>query len=304
VDYVSSSLDVEVLEKGKFKKLLFGEQRDIRFIKPTYVAVKNNIMYVTDINRIRVFDFSKKKYYVIGKGTLRNATGIAVSSDGTVYVADSGLKKVLIKKPNEPKAIIIGGDKIDGPGGMTIDESRGRFLVADAKRHVVVAFSLDGKFIRDIGQRGDAPGTFNIPYDVEVDDDGYIYVMDSGNFRVQILDPEGRYVTEFGGVGAAPGLFSRPKGIAIDSDGYIYAVDAAFGNFQIFDAEGNVYLAVGENGSAPSNFLLPFGIAIDKEEKIYVVDQMNRRVQIFERLKYEDEKDIKPVRPRDIESWK
>jgi DNA-binding beta-propeller fold protein YncE len=118
-----------------------------------------------------------------------------------------------------------------------------------------------------------------------VDKEGNIYIVDSGNFRVQVFDPDGRYLFSFGSVGLEPGSFARPKGIALDSEGNIYVVDAAFSNFQIFDSKGRVFLAVGTNGEDPGKFSLPVGITIDEKDTIYVVDQMNKRIQVFQYLK-------------------
>jgi hypothetical protein len=303
LDYVMGSLDVTGVRARKFKQVLFGELTDVAFSKPSFVAVRNDVMYVTDLGRVHVYNFKKKKFRIIGGGVLRNATGIGVASNGTVYVADSSLRRIVIFKPGISGAKVVGGGGIIvAPGGIAVDEPRGRFFVADSKRHVVNVFSLNGRFLSTIGKRGTGPGEFNIPYDVKVDEEGYIYVLDSGNFRVQILNPEGGYVNEFGSVGMGPGNFARPRGIAVDSQGYIYVVDAAFGNFQIFDSEGSIYLSVGESGVEPGRFVLPWGISTEKtakDEKIYVVDQMNMRVQIFQRLKYPDEKNDMPPRPSD-----
>jgi DNA-binding beta-propeller fold protein YncE len=300
IDYIESNLDV-VGEEGAFKRMLFGSQEEETFRKPSFVAVKDGVMYVTDINRIFKFDIMRHEFKVIGTGLLRNATGIDVTSDGKIYVADSMLKKIIIIEGEELKATALGGTgEFVSPGGLVVDEQRGRFLVVDTKKHVVYAYTLEGKYLFSIGSRGGGAGEFNFPYDITVDKEGYIYVIDSGNFRVQIFGPEGNFINTFGSVGALPGLFSRPKGIAIDSEGHIYVVDAAFGNIQIFDVEGRIYLDVGKSGEEPGMFLLPMGIYIDEEDKLYVVDQINRRVQIFQYLKYPNEEHLKPKKPSEL----
>jgi len=113
---------------------------------------------------------------------------------------------------------------------------------------------------------------------------GELYVVDGGNFRVQVFDPDGRFVKTFGTVGRKSGQFSRPKEIAIDAQGNVYVVDTAFGNFQIFDGEGHLLLDVGSrsNTDAPARFMLPSGIAVDRGDgRVYMVDQFFRKVEVF-----------------------
>jgi len=291
VDLVLGSIDVTGVKSGKFKQLLFGEEGEVRFVKPLFVAVKNNVMYVTDVIGIHVYDYNKKEFMILGSGLLRNPTGIDVASDGRIFVGDSAIRQVFIFNPSPRRVTMVAKPGTFGSlGGIAVDEPRGRFIVVDAKKHRVSVYSLDGKFLFSFGKRGINPGEFNFPYDVAVDAEGRMYVVDSGNFRVQIFDKEGKFLRAFGKVGTFPGFFARPKGIALDSEGHIYVVDAAFGNFQIFDSKGVVLLSVGANGSEPGKFSLPVGIDIDENDRIYVVDQMNQRVQILQYLKYPDEK--------------
>jgi DNA-binding beta-propeller fold protein YncE len=300
IDYIIGKLDV-IKEQGTLKRLFFGPEEEVGFRKPSFVAFRDDVMYVTDINKVLKFDFRNHKYMAIGQEYLMNVTGIAVTSDGTIYVADSMLRGIIIIEPGSNEPFIIGrrGEFIS-PGGIALDEPRNRFLVADAKKHMVFAISLEGDYLFSIGSRGTATGKFNFPYDVAVDKEGYIYVADTGNFRIQIFSPEGKFINTFGSVGMLPGQFSRPKGLALDSEGHIYVVDASFGNIQIFDAEGNVYLVVGKNGVEPGRFILPMGICLDEEDKIYVVDQANKRIQILQYLKYPDEEHLKPKKPGDL----
>lgn len=288
VDSIVGSIDATGVRSG-LAKVIFGEEQEFRFAKPISVAVKNGVMYVTDIGVIHIYDFPKKAYRVIS-GYLLNTTGVAVAADGTLYVGDSGRKQVFMMRP---KSNIW--EKIDSPGTfetpgeLVLDEINGRLIVPDAKKHVVRVYDMEGKFIFSIGGRGGEPGRFNFPYAAAVDREGRIYISDSGNFRVQVFDRDGKFISAFGGVGSSAGNFARPKGIAVDSEGHIYVVDSAFGNFQIFDPDGNIYLAVGTSGQDAGKFLLPSGIAIDENDKVYVVDQMNMRIQIFQYLKYPKE---------------
>lgn len=287
VDMIVGSIDVTGVRSGKFSRLLFGEEKEVTFIKPSFVAKRNDVMYVTDVKFIHIYDFKEGKFTIMGVGLFGNITGIAVTSTGKIFAGDSGFKTVFMidEKTKEAKQLKSPAYSFQSPGGLAVDEKNGRLIVPDAKQHSVSVWSLDGEFLFSFGKRGRGAGEFNYPYSAAVDKNGRIFIVDSGNFRVQVFDSNGTYLGFFGAVGTAMGHFARPKGIAIDSDGNIYVVDASFSNFQVFDPVKGVFLAVGSNGRDPGKFSLPIGIAIDEQDRIYVVDQINKRIQVFQYLK-------------------
>ena len=288
LDYIVGSIDVTRDRSKKYTSILFGEAGEATFYKPSFVTVRGNVLYVSDVMGIHVYDYNRKSYGIFGQGVISSPAGLAMDSSGILYVADTGARSIIkldalgrgIGKFRDPELL-------ENMGGIALDEERGRLYVANTKKHNVIILDMDMHYIATLGSRGDAPGLFNFPYDVAVGKDGTLFVLDSGNFRVQVFDSEGRFLRMFGRVGTTAGHFARPKGIALSSDGYLFIVDAAYGNFQIFDEYGNVYLAVGRSGTLLAEFLLPMGIAISEDDKIYVVDQLNKRVQVFQYLKYE-----------------
>jgi DNA-binding beta-propeller fold protein YncE len=286
VDILQS--DKDVVKESQVAKILFGEDAEVRLLKPYGVAVgKDGKVYVSDIGKVFIFDRQNGRVDFLGAeagtGKLRTPIGIAIAQDGRVFVTDTSSDRVFIynERGNISGAIGKKGE-FDSPSGIAIDEKRGRLYVSDAKIHSVRAYTLEGKPLFTIGERGGEPGTFNFPTNIALDSKGNLYVVDTGNFRVQVFDPDGKHLRNIGSIGDRPGNFSRPKGIAIDSEDHIYVVDSAYQNFQIFDKDGQLLLFVGEGGRNPGQFVLPAGIAIDSEDRIYVVDQLNSRVQIFE----------------------
>jgi DNA-binding beta-propeller fold protein YncE len=165
---------------------------------------------------------------------------------------------------------------------LAINERLGILYVVDRQRHQVIALTNRAAAVH---LRILATATEKCPPAIAIGADDKLYVLDSGNFRVQVFDARGDFLFKFGGVGDRAGLFASPKGIALDSAGHIYVTDAAFSNFQVFDSQGNVLLYVGSIGPAPGQMHLPGGISIDEQDRIYVADQLNsdRGFSIFER---------------------
>jgi hypothetical protein len=67
--------------------------------------------------------------------------------------------------------------------------------------------------IRGFGQKGSAPGKFNIVGGITRDDAGNFYVADLLKSAILVFDPELRFVKEFGYRGSAPGSLAAPEEI-------------------------------------------------------------------------------------------
>lgn len=284
--------EVDVITKDSKEKLLdaiVGKNTSGIFLgKPYGVHVAGGKIFVSDTGagKVAVFDTVKQKAYYIGEegqGTLRKPIGVSTDKEGNIYVADAVLARVLVYDKNAKFHHVIGRkEDFERPVGVGINDDLGRVYVVDTKKHNVQAFSKEGKFLFQIGNRGPRDGEFNFPTNIFIGNDGKVYVTDGGNFRVQIFDADGKFLSLFGKVGDSTGMFARPKGVALDSEGHIYVVDAAFNNVQIFDQDRQLLLFFGEMGQKPGRFWLPAGIWIDEDDKIYVADQYNRRINIFQ----------------------
>ncbi|RMG47190.1 MAG: 6-bladed beta-propeller [Acidobacteria bacterium] len=281
-------------KQSRFKRFLLGPDRDrgISLVKPYGVTTDSSgRVYVTDtgLGAVVVFDRTARKVTLIGReGRVRLVTpiGVAVGPDGRLYVSDVDLDRVVVYGPDREILMVLGSrEKLANPAGIALDAARGRLYVADSHRHALFIYSTaDGTLLETWGRRGTGDGEFNFPTNVALDRQGRVYVVDTGNFRVQVFAPDGSFVRKFGRAGDALGNFHRPKGIAVDSEDHVYVVDAAFNNFQIFDQQARLLLFVGQLGRQAGEFWLPAGMHIDGDDRIYVADQVNRRVQIFQYL--------------------
>lgn len=263
--------------------------------KPYAVAVFRGRILVTDTadRFVRVFDVPAGKYYKLGEdqaGSLVKPMGIDVDSSGNVYVADATAKTVMVFDLSGKFLRKIGGPKqFDRLSSVTVDAEGKRIYVVDiggvsSEQHRVRVFdAVSGAHLFDIGKRGAGKGEFNLPRDVALGKDGRIYVVDGGNFRVQVFDASGKYLQSFGGVGKQLGNFARPKEIAADSEGNVYVIDSAFGNFQVFNGDGDLLMYVGERSErdGPARYMLPSGVYVDEDGRVYVVDQWYRKVDVY-----------------------
>jgi len=288
VMYVRSYSGASDFRKGSFlEKFIFGEPPATGLSKPYGVFARDGKIYVTTTYgavNVTVIDTVAKKVSTIGdtgRVKLGFPIGVAMASDGRLYVADAKAKSIFVFDAKGDFVTQFGkNDGMVSPAGLAIDDELGRLYVADSRGHKIVVFSLKGEKLLSFGTRGTAPGEFNFPTNVSAGKNG-VYVVDTQNFRVQVFDKDGKFISKFGSVGDSPGTFSRPKGIGLDSEGHVYVVDTAFSNIQIFDKENQVLLDFGQ-GAGSGAFQSPAGLYVDEHDRIYATDQLTGRVLVFQ----------------------
>ena len=294
---LSEPADVNIRSSwlGRLIGAIRGRQA-VRVSKPYGLTVDTEgRLYVVDnsYQALHVFDAENGNYHRFPEKRPEdfiNPVGVALGKAGRIYVSDSVAGKVhVFAKLGRQYLGSIGAGLLQRPTGLAINHRTGELLVLDTIASTLMVFDEEGQILkRVVGTPGDLPGDeheFHAPTNIAVAADGKVYVSDSLNFRVQILNSELELIGGFGAAGDVPGSFSRPKGLATDSDGNVYVIDALFDNVQIFGEQGSLLLAFGGPGNVPGKFWLPNAVHIDAKDRIYVSDTYNERVQVFQYLK-------------------
>ena len=75
---------------------------------------------------------------------------------------------------------------------------KGEIYVSDGYGNACVhKYTPDGKLMKSWGEPGTDPGQFNIVHNIAADADGWVYVADRENHRVQVFDGNGKYETQW-----------------------------------------------------------------------------------------------------------
>ena len=119
--------------------------------------------------------------------TLESPHSIAVDNAGNMYVTDTIGQQVHVydKTGTHTKSIGHPHDDEFAPSGIAIEEER--MFLADRGGNQVVVLTTSGEFVMATGSYGTANGQFQNPSGVAMDVDGYLYVCDYGNSRVQVF---------------------------------------------------------------------------------------------------------------------
>jgi len=123
-----------------------------------------------------------------------------------------------------------------------------------------------------------ADGEFYNPWGITTDSEGYVYVVDSRNHRIQKFTADGTYLTQWGSAGSGDGQFDWPNNIALDGVDNIYVLDRGNDRIQKFTTDGTYLMQwnIFDTYSGWQN------IAVDKiNNYVYVTNLYEDSVQKF-----------------------
>ena len=232
---------------------------------------------------ITIFNNEGKKVRSFGtkgtkEGQFTHPRGVAITNDGHILVTDDHrLQKlttdgVCVKSVGSSKSG-SGRLQFNTPVGIKVHPTKGKIFVADYYNNRIQVFKNDLIFTRTIVLSGNKQ--FNAPYDVALDNEGYLYVAELWNHCITKLTTEGEYITRFGSYGSAPGRLYCPSSLAINNN-LVYISDHENHRVTIFDTNGTFLHCFGKKGSGEGEFNGPRGIIIDTLGRLYVSDIYNR----------------------------
>lgn len=227
---------------------------------------------------------------------------VAVDAEGRIYVADSGNHRVqvfnadgtflrqwgsLCKLDTREGCGGEGDGQFNEPWGIAVGPD-GSVYVSDTWNHRIQRFTNEGQFVSKwgvFGSTGGELGQENLlygPRSLVVGREGNLYVMDTGNKRVQVYTPDGFFITQWGGGGVIEGRFDEPVGLGQDANGNWYVADTWNRRIQKF-TEAFIYTAQWPvNGWSSQSVINKPALAVDPaRDLVYAVDPENYRVLAF-----------------------
>ena len=262
------------------------------FAMPTDAAVgRDGELYVLDGVNHRVvaydaqgafrFEFGRQG---VGVGQFFFPLGISTGADGKIYVADSGNHRFQIFTANGEPLKSVELPKVESgvapdPTDIALDPALQRLYIVDNDNHRLHIYNLaTSRFEGVFGEPGLGQRQFRYPFLMDISAEGYIFVVEPINTRVQVLSSRGKFVNFVGAWGVDEGQLFRPKGVAILGD-RVFVTDSYLGRVQVFDLRGGFLGLLADNAGEPIKLITPTGIAADaKRRRLYVVELKANRV--------------------------
>jgi DNA-binding beta-propeller fold protein YncE len=254
----------------------------------------NVYVYNRGNHPVIVFDSGGNVIRSWGEGVFTNPHGITTGPDDTIWCVDNadhsirrftpdGRLLFTLAEPGHP-APLMSGRPFNGPTRVAIDPRSGEIMVADGYGNARVhRFSPDGKrLLKSWGESGTGPGQFNIVHDIAADREGWIYIGDRENRRIQVFTPDGGFEAQWIN-------FSRTAAVHVSrgKDPLVYVGEYFGGGVEgysrasrlgprisVLDTKGNLLARLGERsfGDGPGQFYAPHSVATDSRGNIYVAE--------------------------------
>ena len=210
-----------------------------------------------------------------GDGTFWRPEGVAVASDGSIYVADTQNNRIQKFSSNGDfltkwGTLGSGDGQFDSPKSIAVGPDDMVYIV-DTYNQRIQKFDSTGNFVMKWGSPGTGDGEFYSPYGIAVGPDGTVYVSDVGNACIQKFDSTGNFISKWTDI--QPGWqFNTPTGIAVGPDGSVYVADTW--NFYIhkFDSNGNFITNWQIYGRCGGECDPLFGVVVGPDGSVYVTN--------------------------------
>lgn len=214
-----------------------------------------------------------------GAISLVNPQGVAVDSNGNVYVTDMNQEQVF-KFDSNGNLLAHWGNTgettLDQPNGIAV--KNGNVYVADSSNDRIVEYDANGNLLATVRPTGlDGYDLFLYPTGVSFDPSGNLYVVDNTD---QVY--EFNSSLQLAGQWNANGALNYPSISAEDASGNIYVANNNADNVVKFNPATNSVATWGQTGSGNGQFSGPNDVKMDANGNVYVVDMGNNRVEVFD----------------------
>lgn len=174
----------------------------------------------------------------------------------------------ILNSPNNPihgnlnlklKKDLILGEEVPGPylfalvNGIEVSDKY--IYVLDSKMAKVKVYDLKGRFIREIGRKGEGPGEFMSPVNFCLSANGDIYIYDIQRRRMSVFSSEGSYKMNFIVEKPLPGKFY------VDEKNYIYTTFEEFASEKFLDRDIN-FAKINSEGKVEKIFYKTFRLTL------------------------------------------
>ena len=237
------------------------------------------------VEKVRTgIDYKSKKRPLVsvckkgkGKEQLNNPLGVTVdNTTGSIYVADQSNDCVKVFDGTGKYFFKFGDNEGEGkmcsPKGVAIFGDR---ILITHFGNCILNYQLNGKFISRIGIQGRGDLEFNYLFTLTIDEsNGDIYICDSNNNRIQILNRDFSFKSQFGN-----NILKDPRDVKLSKE-YIYVLDESNPCLHLFSYNHILHKSVISRGEGMA-VINPLFCFVDQTDNILISDSSSNSIHIF-----------------------
>ena len=277
----------EMADEFKPQQLVLGPEKEISVVCADLSSACRNLGKVKLVERVQF-----KGTHVKTIGGIERPRHIAFAKTGEMVVCENGSNCMKVFDGNKRLLRSFGDtgpeeSRLDGPLGVAISSDNTVFVAAC---HCVKKFTLEGRFIASVGSHqwiflglwASGQLQFNTPWAIAYNHtNNRVYVCDTCNNRITILNHDLTFHGSFGSKGSEVGQLNDPYGISVSRNGNVLVADYINNRVQIFDANGHHLSSITHTG-AGEGLRGPISVAVGQDDWVYVVEHSCARVSVFD----------------------
>lgn len=290
------------------------------FLNPEDIFIEGDEVYVADKGRSRIFIYNieTRGMMEITHPNLKEPTGIFVTKDKHIYVADRNRNVILVfdeahqlisefGKPTEP---LFGTESVFEPRKVIVDPRGNIYVVGETGINGIIQLDSEGHFINFFGvnkvnitlellfkralmskeqKEMFASLTPKSTTNLTIDEKGLVYTVIKNEYNTPLkkLNIEGNNILT-GNTIIDPAYVD----LTTDQFGNIYTVSQDIqtrGVVGVHDSFGNLLFKFGRqelNSLRVGEFAGATGIAVDKYGDIWVLDGVGNNIQVFSKTEF------------------
>ena len=242
----------------------------------------------------------------------------ATDSSGASSVQSIVIRGYIISRFAQSASVYAGSDsagtddgstttaRFDTPRGLAY-AADGRLFVADSANDVIRVIDANGSTVSTYAGSGASGSTdtstttasFANPFGLALAADGRLFVADSDNNRIRVIDANGSIVSTYAGSGTSgsddgsttTASFADPTGLALAADGRLFVSDRSRHIIRVINANASIvstYAGSGafsfaiDDSTTTATFSAPRGLALAADGRLFVADSVNNLIRVID----------------------
>ncbi len=154
-----------------------------------------------------------------------------------------------------------------------------------------------GSGVNDFADGSTLTAQFSTPSGIARAADGRLFIADTANHRIRVINADGTTVSTYAGDGVqgfvdgstSTARFHAPRGIALAADGRLFVADEGNNRIRVISADGatvSIYAGDGVSGfvdgsTSTARFRAPSSVALAADGRVFVADTFSDRIRVI-----------------------